>query len=58
MRNDSVAGAHGRDAEDMVCRVKHADANPMELITAATSAGAKALGLGRKIRSIACRNAG
>lgn len=50
---DAVAGAHGRDAEDMVCRVEHAGANPMELITAATSASAKALGLGREIGTIA-----
>jgi imidazolonepropionase-like amidohydrolase len=50
---DAVAGAHGRDAEDMVCRVKKARASPMALITAATSVSANALGLGRQIGTIA-----
>lgn len=50
---DGVAGAHGRDAQDMVCRVKKAGASPMGVITAATSASAKALGLGKEIGTIA-----
>ena len=42
---DAVALAHGRNAEEMVCRV-HAGQSPMDAITTATSKTAKALGLG------------
>ena len=48
---DAVALAHGRNAEEMLCRVK-AGQSPMDVIISATSAGASALGLGDRIGSI------
>ena len=50
---DAVAGAHGRNAEDMVCRVQKAGESPMHVIMAATSVNAASLGLGAKIGSLA-----
>ena len=50
---DAVAGAHGRNAEDLVCRVKDAGEPPMHAIVAATSANAEALGLGALIGALA-----
>jgi imidazolonepropionase-like amidohydrolase len=50
---DAVAGAHGRNAEDLVCRVKEGKQPPMKTIISATSAAAEALGLGKTIGSIA-----
>ncbi len=49
---DAVAGAHGRNAEDMVCRVQKAGESPMHVITAATSLNAESLGLGTTIGSL------
>jgi imidazolonepropionase-like amidohydrolase len=42
---DAVALAHGRNAEELVCRVK-AGQKPIDAITSATSATANAFGLG------------
>ncbi len=50
---DAVAGAHGRNAEELVCRVQAGGQTPLEAITSATSLGAEALGLGDQIGSIA-----
>jgi imidazolonepropionase-like amidohydrolase len=50
---DAVAGAHGRNAEDMVCRVQKAGESPMHVIMSATSVNAEALGLADRIGSIA-----
>ncbi len=50
---DAVAGAHGRNAEDMVCRVEKSGETPMHVIVAATSVNAEALGLGSRIGSLA-----
>jgi len=50
---DAVAGAHGRNAEDFVCRVKDAGEAPMHVIISATSWNAEALGLGNRIGSLA-----
>jgi imidazolonepropionase-like amidohydrolase len=50
---DAVAGAHGRNAEDLVCRVREAGETPMHAIVAATSLNAEALGLGDRIGAIA-----
>lgn len=50
---DAVAGAHGRNAEDMVCRVQKAGESPMHVIMSATSVNAEALGLGDRIGTIA-----
>ena len=50
---DAVAGAHGRNAEDMVCRVQKAGEAPMHVIMSATSVTAESMGLGSRIGSIA-----
>jgi imidazolonepropionase-like amidohydrolase len=50
---DAVAGAHGRNAEDLVCRVQNAGEPPMHALVAATSLNAEALGLGDRIGALA-----
>ena len=50
---DAVAGAHGRNAEDLVCRVNEAGESPMHAIVAATSLNAAALGLADSTGAIA-----
>ena len=50
---DAVAGAHGRNAEDMICRVKDSGESPMHVIVSATSVNAEALRLGDTIGAIA-----
>ena len=50
---DAVAGAHGKNAEDLVCRVQSAGENPMHAIISATSLNAEAFGLGDKIGALA-----
>jgi imidazolonepropionase-like amidohydrolase len=50
---DAVAGAHGRNAEDMVCRVQKSGETPMHVIMSATSVTAEALGMGSRIGSLA-----
>lgn len=50
---DAVAGAHGRNAEDLVCRVREVGQDPLRAIQSATSAAAYALGLGKEIGAIA-----
>lgn len=49
---DAVALAHGRNAEELVCRVQ-AGQSPMDAIVSATSAAADAMGLGKRIGTIA-----
>jgi imidazolonepropionase-like amidohydrolase len=49
---DAVALAHGRNADELFCRVR-AGQPPMDAITSATSITAKALGLGDRIGAIA-----
>lgn len=49
---DAVAGAHGRNADELVCRVG-AGQKPMDAIVSATSASAASLGLGDRIGTIA-----
>jgi imidazolonepropionase-like amidohydrolase len=49
---DAVALAHGRNAEELICRVA-AGQSPMDVIISATSAGAAALGLGDRIGTVA-----
>ena len=49
---DAVALAHGRNAEELICRVR-AGQSPMAAITSATSLTAKALGLGDTLGVIA-----
>jgi len=50
---DAVAGAHGRNAEDLVCRVNEAGESPTHAIIAATFLNAQALGLADSIGAIA-----
>ncbi len=50
---DAVAGAHGRNGEDLICRVNSAGEAPMHAIVSATSLNAESLHLGNKIGSIA-----
>jgi len=50
---DAVAGAHGRNAEEFVYRVRDAHETPMDAIVSATSVSAEALGLGNQIGAIA-----
>jgi imidazolonepropionase-like amidohydrolase len=45
---DAVALAHGRNADELFCRVR-AGQSPMDAITSATSVTAQALGLGRRL---------
>ena len=49
---DAVALAHGRNSDELLCRVK-AGQPAMDAITSATSAAAKALGLGDRLGVIA-----
>ena len=50
---DAVAGAHGRNAEEFVYRVKEGGEKPMDAIVSATSVSAESLGLGKEIGTIA-----
>ena len=50
---DAVAGAHGRNAEDLSCRVQKGGQAQMDVIVAATSRNAESLGLGDRTGAIA-----
>lgn len=50
---DAVAGAHGRNAEEFIDRVRDAGVDPMAAMVSAGSLAAQALGLGDQIGSIA-----
>jgi len=50
---DAVAGSHGRNAEDLVCRVQRGGQRPMDAVTSATSLNAKAIGLGAELGRVA-----
>jgi imidazolonepropionase-like amidohydrolase len=50
---DAVAGAHGRNAEEFVYRVRDAHERPMDAIVSATSMSAESLGLADRIGTIA-----
>ena len=50
---DAVAGAHGRNAEEFVYRVRDAHESPLEALRSATSLAAESLGLGDRIGSVA-----
>jgi imidazolonepropionase-like amidohydrolase len=49
---DAVAGAHGRNADDLFCRVRQAGQRPMDAIVAATSRTAEALGVAKDVGSL------
>jgi imidazolonepropionase-like amidohydrolase len=50
---DAVAGAHGRNAEEFIYRVRDAGDRPMDALVSATSMAAESMGLGDKIGTIA-----
>jgi imidazolonepropionase-like amidohydrolase len=49
---DAVAGAHGRNAEDLVCRAQRGGQSPALVIVSATSLAAEALGMADRIGSV------
>ncbi|HET7550771.1 MAG TPA: amidohydrolase family protein [Gemmatimonadaceae bacterium] len=49
---DATAGAHGKNATDIVCRVSEAGEDPMRALVSATSLSAQSLGLGDSIGTI------
>jgi imidazolonepropionase-like amidohydrolase len=50
---DAVAGAHGRNAEEFIYRVKDGGDTPMEALLTGTSVAAESLGMADKIGSLA-----
>jgi imidazolonepropionase-like amidohydrolase len=50
---DAVAGAHGRNAEEFIDRVRDGKVEPMAALVSANSLGAEALGMANQIGSIA-----
>ena len=50
---DAVAGAHGRNAEEFIDRVRDCGVDPMAAMVSANSLGAEALGMAGQIGSIA-----
>lgn len=49
MGSDAVAGAHGRNADELVERVRHGGQPPMDAVVSATSLAAESLNLGKTI---------
>ena len=50
---DAVAGAHGRNVEELVCRVRDGGQAPMAAVVSATSLAAESLGLGKELGALA-----
>ena len=50
---DAVAGAHGRNAEEFIYRVKEGHEKPMDALISATSVSAESLGMADRIGAIA-----
>jgi len=50
---DAVAGAHGRNAEELVCRVRRGGQSAMDAIVSATSRAAESLRMEREIGRVA-----
>ena len=50
---DAVAGAHGQNARDLVCRVRQNGERALDALTSATSLSAESLGLGAQIGRVA-----
>lgn len=50
---DAVAGAHGRNAEEFIDRVRDCGVDPVAAMVSANSLGAEALGMADQIGSIA-----
>jgi imidazolonepropionase-like amidohydrolase len=53
MGTDATAGAHGRNAEEIIYRMEKAGQKAMDALAGSTSLAAEALGLGDKVGSIA-----
>jgi imidazolonepropionase-like amidohydrolase len=53
MGSDAVAGAHGRNADELIERVRQGRQPPMDAIISATSRAAESVGLGDRIGRIA-----
>ncbi len=53
MGTDAVAGAHGRNADELIARVREGHQKPMEAIISATSLAAKSLNLETMIGTLA-----
>jgi len=51
--SDALAGSHGRNAEELIDRVRDAGVDPMKALVSANSLGAEAMGLANQIGSIA-----
>ena len=49
---DAVAGAHGRNVEDLLCRVSEAGQKPMDAIVSATSRAAESMKMGDSIGTL------
>jgi imidazolonepropionase-like amidohydrolase len=49
---DAVAGAHGRNVDDLICRVSDAGQKPMDAITSATSLAAQSIKLDGSIGTL------
>jgi imidazolonepropionase-like amidohydrolase len=50
---DAAAGSHGKNVDDLVCRVVEGGQSPMDALISATSRAAESLGLGREIGTLA-----
>lgn len=50
---DAVAGAHGRNVDELICRVREAGQSPMAAIESATSLAARSLGLSDSVGAVA-----
>jgi imidazolonepropionase-like amidohydrolase len=53
MGSDAVAGAHGRNADELVERVRQGKQRPIDAIISATSLAAESLGLEKTIGTLA-----
>lgn len=51
--SDALAGSHGRNADELIERVRDAGVDPMKALVSANSLGAEAMGLANRIGSIA-----
>jgi imidazolonepropionase-like amidohydrolase len=50
---DAVAGAHGHNVDDLICRVNEGGQPAADALVSATSRAAESLGLGRQIGAVA-----
>lgn len=50
---DAVAGAHGHNAAELVCRVRHGGVRPMDAVISATSLAAQSMGLADSLGAVA-----